>query len=223
MEQEQLEIENEYRQKTEARRKREQEAEQARLARQREVQKSAGTVDTNVAVGGLIAGAVIVGASTLAFGNSNPDEETQNKQEMDAPVTRRVLGEDLTRLKEFEGTVIKVDASGKTSSTDFAPRSQSSLYGNSGTFQQPQQQVLSQLTPPLTEKDRIEAARAAMVDYMNKDDGGEDWLLMLNEIIEEKEIEGENDGTVDGNERFDDTDAMGTLEGEGSIQGHSKG
>ena len=38
-----------------------------------------------------------------------------------------------------------------------------------------------------TEEDKIAEARAAMEEYMNRDDGGDDWLSMLGDIMEEEE------------------------------------
>jgi hypothetical protein len=54
--------------------------------------------------------------------------------------------------------------------------------------------VQSQLPPLLTEEGRIETARLAMEEYMKKDDGGTDWLQMMNQIMEEEE---DNDIALD--------------------------
>jgi hypothetical protein len=50
--------------------------------------------------------------------------------------------------------------------------------------------------PVLSETDRIEVARKSMEEYLNRDDGGEDWLRVMNNILEDgDDIDSEEDFT----------------------------
>ncbi|KAL3932572.1 MAG: hypothetical protein SGARI_003929, partial [Bacillariaceae sp.] len=211
MEQEQLAIEKEYLRKAEARRKKEQEAEQARLKRQRDIQKAADAqrkkeqeadqaksilqqpsgkaIDGNTAVGGLAAGAVMVGLSVVAFGDNDSHKETYTSRESKVLANETAVPTNSTKLKNISSTVVKVDATGTTTKSEPRPDQDGAvLSSSSGSSQQIAPVIQPPPPPPIrTEKDKIEEARAAMEEYMSKDDGGDDWLSMLGDIIEEEE------------------------------------
>jgi broad specificity phosphatase PhoE len=222
LEQEQMAIEKEYRTKKEAQRKKEEEAEQARLARQRQIgdarrkreedaerarlakqpmtnQNSGMTtksIDPNVAISGILAGAVIGGLSMVAFG-SNDDAKQPKDPEKDKS-SKQKLSE-----QEGDDTIVTSTSmrepqksTGKAVDVNQATVQRPSLYGDSAISNN---KISYQVTqppppPPLTEEDRREAARLAMEDYLNQDDGGEDWLEMMNQLlVDEEDVEAVED------------------------------
>jgi broad specificity phosphatase PhoE len=207
LEQEQLAIEKDYQQAAEARQRKEREVEQARLARQRDIQQAAETrrkkneleqssssvqssgkvIDGSTAVGGLVGGAVIVGVSVLAFGENDTGKETRSRREIETPVTQAEVNITLTKV-DSNSTPLRMDTAGENSSSQVTRAREITNNGENNATRQSLQQIAPLIQqPPQTEKEKIDAARVAMEEYMNRDDGGDDWLSMLNEIIEEKE------------------------------------
>jgi hypothetical protein len=81
-----------------------------------------------------------------------------------------------------------MDTAGENSSSQVTRAREITNNGENNATRQSLQQIAPLIQqPPQTEKEKVDAARVAMEEYMNRDDGGDDWLSMLNEIIEEKE------------------------------------
>jgi broad specificity phosphatase PhoE len=101
------------------------------------------------------------------------DHESTNQEQEDAS----------PRLQQRQGQPV---VNGDSNISGSSSSSSSSLYGESSSSS------LSLKVPP-TESDRRDAAEKAMENYLNQDDGAQDWILSLTEIIEEEEDGGDDD------------------------------
>jgi len=153
--------------------------------------------DIETTVGGLIGGAIIAGGSMVALTSSATAEKDKK--------TTSVVGTDLgTNAGSALGTLKESDAMKSfgetTGKRDDDAGSGETLVASSVTV--PSQNGSLYDTPSIpSEKERIEAARIAMEEYIERDDGAEDWLRTMNEILEDDEFdEGLDDSTSIGND-----------------------
>ncbi|KAG7366697.1 histidine phosphatase superfamily branch 1 protein [Nitzschia inconspicua] len=213
MEEERLAIENDYRQKQEAQRQKQEAADQARLVRQREIEEKrrkrqdeaeqlrlskqpqiakdndgmpSTPNDPKVSISGILAGFVIGGVSLLAFG-TNDEEQRENmkvSQSNQSSNTAVIFPE--TAIEQLD----PLNTNGNATETDQERRS-----GLHESQVQP-----SSFTPPQrapTEVDRNNAARVAMEEYLNQDDGGDNWLQMMIQLRDDDEDDEDNDMPMD--------------------------
>lgn len=208
LEDEQMAIELEYHKKKDAQRRKEEEAEQARLARQQEIEmirkerqevaeearlakhpqvasKDAGvstkSVDPNVVIGGIVAGVVIGGVSILGFIPNDADKAKRDVQ--NSRSTPRKLPEPETDDDSREPSLANLGEKDAVDGTNIPTE------GDRATEKRPSLYERSPPPSPPTEEDRVEAARIAMEGYMNKDDGGDDWLQMMNQLMDDEDEE----------------------------------
>jgi hypothetical protein len=201
IEEEAMAIELEYQRATKIRRKKEEEAERARLKRQQEIEKAWKQSDLSstfdVAVGGLIGGAVIVGSSLLSFRGKGPSTKETRM------AGTNIQGKDVASYMDRTDSISDID-NRKPILPKKSPTN-SNLDGISGledfeivTLEPPgtKQMSLYDNPPVLSETDRIEVARKSMEEYLSRDDGGEDWLRVMNDILEDgDDIDSEEDFT----------------------------
>jgi hypothetical protein len=189
-------IEQEYQRKTEIRQKKEEEAERARMKRREEIEKAWKQKDGSsfngyfdVTIGGVVGGAVLAGSSFLGFRSNHPSGKEIRMAGMNIP------GLDLAGYVDDKDILPDIDSGKailppkKSTNMDGTVRN-NSVDIQKDTIDPPstkyQQQTSLYGSPPvLFEYDRIEAARIGMVEYLERDDGGEDWLRMMNDIMED--------------------------------------
>ena len=190
IEEEAMAIEKEYQRTTEVRRKKEEEADRARLKRQQDIEKAWKQSDSSttfdVAIGGMIGGAVIVGSSLLSFrGNDPSTKETRM-------AGTNIQGNEVASYMNTTDSFSDID--NRKPILPKRSRTNENLDGISGlddleiiTLDPPNTKPMSLYDNPpvISETDRIVAARQSMEEYMNQDDGGEDWLRVMNDILED--------------------------------------
>jgi hypothetical protein len=220
MEQERLEIDEKQRQMEQARFDRGEQEKQARMQRQREMEAerrgqrgdAKNSNDDDEGGGGsssmvpIIGGGAVAAIAALALGGGKANDEPQPNGDAE--------------LKENEpggsnGAAIEED------------RVQSLLMNDASfeeTIQEAKQPSLYGKPAP-TEEDRRKAAATAMQDYLDSDDGGDDWLNVMRELVHE---DGENDlfgndelsNQVNGHED-DENDLFGNDELSNQVNGHN--
>jgi hypothetical protein len=182
MEQERLEIDEKQRQMEQARFDRGEQEKEARMQRQREMEAGRrgqrGDATSNDDGGGgssmmvpIIGGGAVAAIAALALGGRKANDEPQPNGDAELkanePGGSNGAAIEEERVQSFE----MKDASFEETIQE---AKQASLYGK----------------PAPTEEDRRQAAATAMQDYLDSDDGGDDWLKVMQDLVHEDD---END------------------------------
>lgn len=238
MESERLEVEQEYMAKEQQRRKREEKEEAARNAirKQSEVERgdirgssdpAASNEPPNMWMGSALAGlaAIVVGAGSAALSKQAEDETlaasavrggSTNTTIFDVPTTQTGMN-NAVAASNRTGTIATADeeiaAVATTPSTNSAADG-GGLYSTNTEGIITRQRVngarnntFPAQSPP-QQLDPKEAARQAMEEYMDRDDGAGDWLMSLSDILQEDD----DDDSVDSNSQDHRNDDLVTMQ-----------
>lgn len=212
IEREAAEIEEQQRKKEEQQRLKREKEEEARLLRQKQIQaakereaqarilranaQSPGEGDktTQIAMGGVASLAV---AAALATGKSNPDPVAVSSGSMALRNETRLtsFGETSSNIGTMRqnATIAENQRLASSAASEMTlPGTQPETTGMPGALPQatlpfgdipPKRSLYSDPVPTMEE--RKQAADEAMQEYLDKDDGGEDWLTVMGQLIEE--------------------------------------
>ena len=188
MEAERIEIDEEVATRNRERERARQEEEQARLQLQRQLQQQNGDNSNSVSPSGLAAGVLLAlggaAAAAIGVGGGGDDKEKGTMSAQASMITNSTTPLLSTPPLEQSSTA------GVGSSTSTATKT-AGLYASTLPARERVNGTRNStfVAEPEVILDPKEAARQAMDEYMNRDDGATDWLMSLNDIIEEVEAD----------------------------------
>jgi hypothetical protein len=197
IEQERIEIDQQYEQKQNEGRQREEAEKQARMERLRildaERRRQRGSVENEDAVPPLvIAGAF--GAFVVAASNGGQEEDERKETEVYSAIsdlinpasngTLATVGPNVQRGTQTNGPI-------QMKAVSFDESIEQTTQTQNPTSPEPKS-LFDNL--PLPEESPVELAEKAMNDYLDQDDGGEAWLRVMGQLVEEDD---DNEPPVD--------------------------
>jgi len=237
IEREFLEVEQEYREKERQRRQREEAEEATRNAmrKQSAVERGGSEVAAspppNLWMGSALAGlaAVAVGAGSAALARQEEEDESltarairggsTNTTLFDVPIT--------TQPSRIAAGVAPSNRTATGTSSADGGGLYSTISNTEGTMTRQRVDGARNNTllapPPPSQLDPKEAARQAMEEYMERDDGAGDWLVSLTEILQDDVVVDEDDVSNNNtqNNRNDDLVTMQSKESQEEVVANS--
>lgn len=206
IENERVAIEEEYQQREQERLDREESERQARLARLEELERTRlksrgisvddhdGTTTTpnadasipQLVIGGALAAYAVISLSSAGQDTRNDPRTRSNAATSTSPSTPSGDNTILTDLSDAPG--LAISPSMNTTSANSSPTAAAAdVFADMLNDYQVSSQAPSTLydTPQKSQEERNDDARKAMQDYMDQDDGGDDWLQTMATILEE--------------------------------------
>ena len=180
IQEEQRIIEQDYQQKVQIRRQKEEDATKAKLIQRQNEQQSNPAVGSATIAGGAIGAMIMAGASFITMYSSTDQAAVKKKKGNFDDVLDENDNIDIVKSK------LATTRPSNTADVDSMKNKYSYKKEHEDMVLLQPADLMEPTTPKLeTEEDRIEAARIAMKQYMERDDGGADWLRVMGQIIEE--------------------------------------